>query len=61
MEKTCNIIHTHVVLISFVFVIGLIEKAVLASCRMVIPACLPHQCIRANSQSEFVILNGLYN
>ena len=55
--KTLN----HVVLISFVFVIGLTERAVLASYTMVVPACLQDQYIGANSQSELVIPNWFYN
>ena len=51
----------HVVLMSFVFVIGLTERAVLASYTMVVPACLHDQWIEANSQSELVILNWFYN
>ena len=48
---------THMVLMSFDFVIGPTERAVLASYTMVVPACLHDQCIRANSQSELVIPN----
>ena len=47
------------VLMSFVFVIGPIERAVLASYTMVVPARLHNQCTGANSQSELVIPNWL--
>ena len=49
----------HVGLISFVFVIGLTERAVLASYTMIVPACLHDQCTGVNSQSELVIPNWL--
>ena len=49
----------HVVLMSFVFVIGLTERAVLARYTMVVPARLHDQCTGANSQSELVIPNWL--
>ena len=52
---------SHVVLMSFVFVIGPPERAVLASYTMVVPACLHDQCIGTNSQSELVIPNWSYN
>ena len=50
-----------VVLMSFVFVIGLTQTAVLASYTMVVPARLYDQCTGANSQSELVIPNWFYN
>ena len=50
---------TYVVLMSFVFVIGPTERAVLASYTILVPALLHDQCTGANSQSELVILNGL--
>ena len=49
---------------SFVFVIGPTERAVLASYTMVVPvvfARLNDQCTGANSQSELVIPNWFYN
>ena len=49
----------HVVLMSFDFVIGPTQRAVLASYTMVVPARLHNQCTGANSQSELVILNWL--
>ena len=49
----------HVVLMSFVFVIGPTERAVLASYTMVVLARLHDQCTGANSQSELVIPNWL--
>ena len=52
---------SHVVLMSFVFVIGPTERAVLASYTMVVPARLHYQCIGANSPSELVKPNGFYN
>ena len=48
---------THVVLMSFIFVIGPTERAVLASYTMVVPARLHDKCTGANSQSELVIPN----
>ena len=45
----------HIVLMSFVFVIGPTERAVLASYTMDVLACLHDQCIGANSQSELVL------
>ena len=51
----------HVVLMSFVFVIGPTERAVLANYTMVVPAGLHDQCIGANSQSELVKPNWFYN
>ena len=55
------LISNHIVLISFVFVIGPTERAVLASYTMVILECLHDQCIGANSQSKLVIPNWFYN
>ena len=46
---------------SFVFVIGPTERAVLASYTMVVLAPLHDQGIGANSQSELVIPNLFYN
>ena len=56
-----NISRNHVVLTSFVFVIGPTERSVLASYTMVVSARLHDQCIGANSQSEFVIPNWFNN
>ena len=53
--------YMHVVLMSFVFVIGVTERAVLPSYTMVVPAPLHFQFIGANSKSELVIPNWFYN
>ena len=58
VAKKCSGTH-HVVLMSFVFVIGPTERAVLASYTMVVPARLHDQCTGANSQSELVTPNWL--
>ena len=52
---------THVVLLSFVFVIGPTERGVFTSYTMVVLARLHDQCIGANRQSELVIPNWFYN
>ena len=46
---------------SFVFEIGLTERAVLASYTMAVKAHLHAKCVGANSQSELVILNWFYS
>ena len=51
----------NVVVMSFVFVIGLTERAVLASYTMVVPVHLHDQFVGANNQSELVIPNCFYN
>jgi len=53
--------HSYVVFISFVLVIGLNERAVVASYTIAVPAPLHNQCIGANSQSELVIPNWFYS
>ena len=53
--------YIHVVLMSFVFVIGPTERAVLAGYTMVVLARLHDQCTGAKRQSELVIPNWFYN
>ena len=52
-------IQYHIGLMSFVFVIGPTERAVLASYTMVVPEHLHAQCTGTNSQLELVVPNWL--